>query len=117
MTYDQDRVRAGASSLFAQKVTPVRVSPLAQPGGLEVPELVVPTHLRVPGLVRPVRRGDLGRAAVALRPSARLTHAVKLPAGLAGSYTLRVHALMVNAQTGCRFERVAAQSFVVGDRG
>jgi subtilisin family serine protease/Mg-chelatase subunit ChlD len=117
MAYDQDRVRAGASSLFAQKVTPVRVSPLAQPGGLEVPELVVPTHLRVPGLVRPVRRGDLGRAAVALRPSARLTHAVKLPAGLAGSYTLRVHALMVNAQTGCRFERVAAQSFVVGDRG
>ncbi len=43
-----------------------------------------------------------------------LTHELVLPLRAPGSYTLRLSAAGLDSSRGCRFERVAAQSFVVG---
>ncbi len=111
IAFDRDRLKSGEPSLFAQKTVGVRVNLLAQPGERVVPERIVPTLTRLHTHELVSHRETLLR-----RPAARLTHGVALPARLEGSYTLRLHALMVNPATGCRFERVAAESFVVGER-
>jgi len=131
--FDRKLVAGGGRSLFTPKTTRVRLSTLPRVIEPAVPELVGPS-----GRLRPVMPVDLSRRSPTLiprafpttaridpgslghlrpvrpQPAGPLTHGLRVPVKIAGSYTLRLHAKMVNPSTKCRFERVAAESVYIG---
>lgn len=72
-----------------------------------------------PGLIRPIahhRPFPVGPAVTPTAPT-KPSHRIRVQPMVEGSYTLRVRAQALDPKTGCRFERMVAQSFVVGTRG